>query len=339
MKKMITVLIMLFLGIHTLVTGQTKQVLFIGNSFTMNYDMPNKLETIARQNNHSLYTKEVTTNGKDWKYHAVQPSTYATIRSNSWDYIFLQAKSFELILSDSTVLKHSLPYGKQMIDSIRHHHPKAKIALFMTWGYDQGIYLSHLNRQVDFEEMQQQLKKQYLAFADTFHTAVVPVGEVWKEIREQQPQIELYTSDQYHQNKTGSFLIAATFYTFLFDEPIQDTKNLPYPISENDARNLLTEASNVVSNSSQNWKREYWINKKLNLVDYKYIEDSIILVANVSSDNWLRWKVNNDSFSKASCIALPLNRDLRRVRLIVRESIFRRPRKETFYITKANTIE
>ncbi len=330
---------MLLLSIHSLVTGQTKQVLFIGNSFTMNYDMPSKLETIAGQNDHSVYTKKVTTNGKDWKYHASQPSTYATIRSNSWDYVFLQAKSYELILSDSTVLQHSLTYGRQMIDSIRYHHPEAKIALFMTWGYDQGIYLSHLDRQIDFGEMQQRLKKQYLAFADTFQTAVVPVGEVWKKTRMQYPGIELYTSDRYHQNKTGSFLIAATFYTFLFDEPIQDTENLPYPISENDARNLLTVASNVVSNSSHNWKREYWMNKKLNLVDYKYIEDSIVLIAKVSSDNRLRWKINNDSYSKASCIALPLNRDLRRVRLIVRESIFRRPRKETFYITKANTIE
>ncbi|MGM0479398.1 MAG: DUF4886 domain-containing protein [Bacteroidota bacterium] len=339
MKTIFAVLLIIFGVFPRLVTGQTKQVLFIGNSFTMNYDMPKKLEEIARQNDHSLYTKQVTTNGKDWKFHATQPSTYAKIRSTSWDYVFLQAKSYELIVSDSTVKRHSLPYGSQIVDSIRFHHPEAKIALFMTWGYEEGISLTDQNEEVDFEEMQRRIEHQYLALADTFKTAVVPVGKVWKEVRHETPELNLYTSDHYHQNKTGSFLIAATFYSFLFGEPIEHTENLPYHVTEQAARNILTQANNTVSNAPHNWKRQYWTNKKLILVDYKYNNDSIILTAEVPDDSRLRWKIDDETISKAQRIQLPLNCDLRKIRLIVRESIFRRPREETFYITKENAIE
>ncbi len=253
------ILFLLFLMFTFFGITQTKNVLFIGNSFTMNNQMPKKLERIAKREGESLFTAQVTTGGKDWAFHAKNPQTYQMIKSEPWDYVVLQGLSYEPLYAEHLLTEKTLKYGKILIDSIRYHHPNAKIMLFMTWGYKDGIYIEHERKSIEYEEMQERLQKQYNRFGELYKVAVVPVGKVWEKTRDQYPDYNLYSEDDYHQNELGSFLIASTFYSMIFNKTIQDYSRLPYKkVEEIEARYITSIVSDVILHPKMDWGRKYW---------------------------------------------------------------------------------
>lgn len=239
--------------------SQTKNVLFIGNSFTMNYQMPKKLERIAKREGESLFTGQVTTGGKDWTYHAKNPQTYQMIKSEPWDYVVLQGLSYEPLQTEHMLTEKTIKSGGTLIDSIRYHHPHAKIMLFMTWGYKDGIYIEHERTSIEYEEMQERLQKQYNRFGDLYKVAVAPVGKVWEKTRNQYPAFNLYADDDYHQNELGSFLIASTFYSMIYNKTIQDLSRTPYKkVEEMEARYITSIVNDVTLHPKMDWGRKYW---------------------------------------------------------------------------------
>ncbi|HLW30271.1 MAG TPA: DUF4886 domain-containing protein [Brumimicrobium sp.] len=256
--KSLFLIILLLLSFN--IVGQTKNVLFIGNSFTMNYGMPKKLERIAKREGESLYTGQVTTGGKDWTFHAKNPNTYQMIKSEPWDFVILQGMSYEPLQTEHILTEKTIKSGSTIIDSIRNYLPNAKIMLFMTWGYKEGIYIEYEHKFIDYTEMQERLQKQYNRFGNIYQVAVAPIGKVWEETRKKYPNFELYSEDDYHQNELGSFLIASTFYSMIYDKPIQDLSRIPYrKVEEMEARNIVTIVSDIVLHPKMNWGRKYWI--------------------------------------------------------------------------------
>lgn len=253
------ILLISFLLLSIYGIGQTKNVLFIGNSFTMNYQMPKKLERIAKREGESLFTAQVTTGGKDWAFHAKNPQTFEMIKSEPWDYVVLQALSYEPLYAEHQLKEKTLKYGEIIIDSVRRHHPNAKIMLFMTWGYKDGIYIEHERTSIEYKEMQERLQKQYNRFGELYKVAVAPVGKVWEKTRAQYPTYELYSDDDYHQNELGSFLIASTFYSMIFNKTIQDFTRSPYKkIDEIEARYITSIVNDVTLHPKMDWGRKYW---------------------------------------------------------------------------------
>lgn len=329
----------LFVVLVQFIYAQTKSVLFIGNSFTMNYQMPKKLEKISRSQGVSLYTDQVTEGGKDWHYHATNPKTYQKIASEPWDYVVLQGKSYEPLYPDSTLNRRTIPYGQQIIDSVREHAPNAKIMLFMTWGYKNGMLLEHEGREIDYAEMQNRLYKQYLEFADNFEVAVAPVGYVWSRIRKAHPELNLYYEDNYHQSEYGSFLVASTFYSMIFESTINNYSTIPYKIEEKEARDIATMASNMVLDPKSNWRKSYWMDKEFEMMDYTIYKGKVIIKANIPESYRVKWKINGKKVSKETSIHVPLDRKVKEVMLIAREGILRRPRREMMIITEKNRVK
>lgn len=312
--------------------GQTQNVLFIGNSFTMNFEMPKKFSQIAKNEGKSVFVNQITKGGMDWQYHATNPNTYQTIKSEPWDYVVLQGKSFEPLFDSVTVEKTTKRYGKQMIDSIRHHWPNAKIMLFMTWGYANGIDLDQNRGHLDYAEMQNRLKQQYLSFAEEFKVAVAPVGVIWQQVKNEYPTLNLYDTDNYHQNKTGSFLIASTFYNMIFESSLEHFSNIPYPLDEKITRTLADKTRDVVLNPQNDWKKNYWLPSKeddFTYFDFKFKKDTLILKADVSDEYSVKWKLDGKIISKKETVAIPLNdKEEFELQLILKEGLLRGRRTE-----------
>lgn len=336
MKRIISIVFILFVSV---IMAQTKNVLFIGNSFTLNYSMPKKLEKIAREQGVSLYTDQATTGGKDWNFHASNPVTYQKIKAEPWDYVVLQAKSYEPLYPDSILEKNSIPYAQQMIDSIRFYSPDAKIMLYMTWGYKNGMYLEYEEKEIDYAEMQHRLSKKYIEFADQFEVAVAPVGKAWEKIRTKYPDLELYYKDNYHQSQLGSFLIASTFFSMIFESTINNFSNIPYPLEEKEARTVATIASNTVLDPESNWRKSFWIDEDFELMDYNIYKGKITIHANLPDSYKVKWKINGKKVSKETAIEIPLDKKLKEVLLIAREGLLRRPRREMMIITEKNRVK
>lgn len=328
--------LILFVFWSSAIMSQTQHVLFIGNSFTMNYEMPKKFSQIAKNEGKSVYVKQITKGGMDWQYHATNPNTYQTIKSEPWDYVILQAKSFEPLFDSITIEKTTKRYGKQIIDSVRQHCPNAKIMLFMTWGYANGIDLDKNRGHLDYEEMQKRLTNQYLSFADDFKVAVAPVGEIWKQVKNEYPSINLYDLDSYHQNKIGSFLVASTFYNMIFETPLEQFSNIPYQIDEKTTRNIADKTRDVVLNPKYDWKTKYWLPSQeddFTYFDFKFKKDTLLLEANVPDDYIVKWKLDGKTISKQEKVAIPLNNQQEfELQLILKEGILRgRKTEEAIY--------
>ncbi|MEX2483529.1 MAG: DUF4886 domain-containing protein [Brumimicrobium sp.] len=328
MKFRIFILSIFFYSLS--LSGQTDHVLFIGNSFTMNHEMPNKFAQIVKSEGKSVYVDQLTRGGVDWKYHATNPNTYQKIKSEPWNYVVLQGKSFEPLLDSSTVELTTKKYGHQIVDSIKHYWPDAKIMLFMTWGYLDGMLIEETQESIDYFEMQRRLNSQYLSFANDFGVAVAPIGEVWRKIREENPDVNLYEADKFHQNNLGSFLTASSFYTMIYEEPVSNFEKLPYRVDKITSKTIVDKTREVILNSKYDWKKSYWIKEEdFSLFDYIIRKDSLYLDAKVPDDYKVKWKINGETIDKKQSIIIPLKeKDTFEISIIAREGVLRKKLEE-----------
>jgi len=189
-------------------------VLFIGNSLTFSNNMPFKFKEIAESFGRKVYVDTLVKRGMNLNYHSNQKRTYKKIKSRKWDFIVIQGQSTEFAKPADVINVNSKPYAKILMDSIRKNSGCTKILFYETWGYKNGI--DSLPLISNYNLMQSVIEREYLRLADVFSTGVVPVGAVWRRIRDKHPAINLYHEDLYHPSKEGSYLAACAFYTSIF---------------------------------------------------------------------------------------------------------------------------
>ncbi|WP_343784784.1 DUF4886 domain-containing protein [Wandonia haliotis] len=232
----------------------TLNVLFIGNSFTFMNNMPDMVRGIAVSKDKLLHVERITEGGKSLEYHAGRAETYETIKKKKWDYVVLQELSNTPAQPESKVDKISLPYAKQLVDSIHANNECTELILYMTWGYKNGN--SQWKEINTYESMQERIQSTYFRFADILNARIAPVGEVWKQVRKNYPGLDLYDPDNFHPNPLGSYLAAATFYATIFGEsPYGSTYTGSSDMYSAEILQLM--ASQVVLNNPNMWRIIY----------------------------------------------------------------------------------
>jgi hypothetical protein len=190
------------------------KILFIGNSYTHYNNMPELFEKIAKSKKIKV---DVVMNAKSnhtFKMHCQRPEMFEAIRSNKWDYLILQGFSRELMCDRSVIDTASLPYFKTILDSVYLNHPCTNVLLYMTWGYKNGFI--HNSDTLNFDDMSERVQNGYRYLSELYNLSIVPIGQIWKAFRKNNPNIELYQEDGQHPNLTGSYLIASGFYSSIF---------------------------------------------------------------------------------------------------------------------------
>jgi len=291
MRKFVDLLrnlvVLLFLGIASQGIAQKEtSVLFIGNSFTFYNYMPGILKDIASANGKPMHVDTAVTGGKDLKFHSARERTYEMIKSKKWDYVVLQGHSNEFAQPDGKVDTLTLPYAKQIVDSIRLLSPCSRILLYMTWGYKNGNpkwkAIAH------YDSMQLRIERQYLRFADMFNAGVVPVGMVWKEVRDSYPIINLYDPDRFHPILTGSYLSACTFYTTIFGEtPYKNKAKIAIEPFHREAIELA--ATKIVLNNLARWRYLPKLKSIEPGFDMIIKDKALQLVSNAKNYDQLEW--------------------------------------------------
>ena len=253
MRKLIAIVILV--GIFLPAQGRdTLSVLFIGNSFTFMNEMPSMLKEIATSKNKVIHIDRVTQGGKSLEWHANQPITFEKINSRKWDFVVMQELSNAPAQPITKVDKISLPFAKQLVDSIHANHECTELILYMTWGYKNGN--SQWKEIGTYEAMQEKISQTYFRFADILNARIAPVGEVWKTVRKNYPGLDLYDPDNFHPNPLGSYLAAATFYVTIFGESPYGTSY----VGNSDiysAEIIQLMASQVVLNNPNMWRIIY----------------------------------------------------------------------------------
>jgi hypothetical protein len=128
----------------------------------------------------------------------------------------LQGFSRELAQDRATIDSQSLPYVKQLLDSIYANNSCTNVLLFQTWGYDGGFKDDSLGIDWNYQQMSDRVHQGYLYLSEKLNLSVVPVGKVWETVKENHAEIQLYQEDKQHPSLAGSYLAASCFYAALF---------------------------------------------------------------------------------------------------------------------------
>ncbi|MGI9244657.1 MAG: DUF4886 domain-containing protein [Verrucomicrobiales bacterium] len=208
MSRYCLILVLLLSLIRTSAGAEPKvaaplQVLFIGNSYSFN--VPGMFAKIARSMGKPVAVEQVTKGGWTLAKHAASPETRKMIASRNWDFIILQEQS--QIPSSRDAEARMVPAAEQLHELAT--ESGAELVYFETWGRRDGDVR---NVKGDtFEEMQKRLTRGYGATRDATGGRLVPVGQVWGELRRK----EFWAEDGSHPSKSGAYLAACVFYSFL----------------------------------------------------------------------------------------------------------------------------
>ncbi len=232
----------------------TKKALFLGNSYTAYNSLPSLVENIAISLGDSLIHDRNTPGGQTMAGHASNITSLNKISSQEWDYVILQSQSQEPSFPPSQVANDVYPYAEQLTDSIRRNTSCGTPLFFMTWGRKNGdaSNCAAYPPICTYEGMQQRLRESYMEMASTNQGRVSPVGVAWKRVREEYPEIELYTQDESHPSYAGSYLAASVFYSSIFQKSCEASGFIG-SLDSITASRLRTIASETVLDSLGLW--------------------------------------------------------------------------------------
>src|SRR6476620_4290289 len=97
---------------------------------------------------------------------------------------------------------------------IKQYNPCAVPLTYMTWGRKNGDPSTCPNfpNMCTYQKMDSVLKMRYLTLTSFINGEVSPVSVVWKYLRQNNPGIELYQTDESHPSPAGTYAAACCFY-------------------------------------------------------------------------------------------------------------------------------
>ena len=308
-------------------------ILFIGNSFTHMNDMPSIFNKLAIAKGKTVHVEKNTQAGASFHVHTTRLDMFEKIKSRKWDFVVLQAFSREFSHPREYIDTASLPYFTQILDSIKKNHSCTNLLLYNTWGYKNGfLEREEINT---YEKMQDSISSGYKYVSEKYNIPIVPVGMVWKYVREANPALNLYVEDEAHPNKLGSYLSACTFYASIFDESPEGA--LTSTIS-NDNATIIQKAAAAVVLPNYNL-----YNLDLNTASVKYfrskdVEYIVECKSNFPSALKITWEFGNGkssneanviyAYPKAGKYTIKLTvEDVCGIRTIYKKVVFEAPKK------------
>ena len=238
---------------------QTRRVLFVGNSYTYVNDLPQMVANMAASVGDQLVHTSSTPGGCTFQQHCINQSM-TLIRQGGWDAVVLQEQSQLPSFPQEQVEVEVFPFAAQLVDSIYSSSPCAEPIFYMTWGrrdgdQDNAPYFPVLG---SYEGMDSMLCQRYMQMAADNDASLCPVGRVWRKLRAEHPDINLYADDGSHPSLAGTYAAACAFYAVLFHH---DPADLTFggEVADDDARTIRAAASEVVWSSADSQPQSQWI--------------------------------------------------------------------------------
>ncbi len=195
-----------------------KRALFLGNSYTNYNNLPQLTASIAESAGDTLITAANTPGGYTFEGHLTNTTTQSLIQQGNWDFVVLQQQSQMPAFPITQVEVETFPFAAQLNESIIANNPCAETVFYMTWGREIGDQQNCATWPpvCTYEGMDDLLRERYMMMAEMNEGIVSPVGAVWRYLRENHPEIQLFASDGSHPSPAGSYVAAVCFYTSLF---------------------------------------------------------------------------------------------------------------------------
>ena len=193
------------------------RILFIGNSYTG--QVKKAVTGLVKASPHAekVEMEFITPGGKNLAFHLANEATVKRIEEGNWDIVVLQDQSqTPAVFPDR--FKGAASDLDKVIDAAG-----AKTFFYQTWGRRDGDR-QNAQRFPTYESMQKELSRNYASAARRCQAVLVPVGDVWSELRESDEALgrALYKGDGSHPSAKGAYLVASVFYQVIFRESAKD---------------------------------------------------------------------------------------------------------------------
>lgn len=182
------------------------KILFVGNSFTYFWNMPQMVNAMATLEKEPLAIQQSTVGGSTLKQHFNKQKgtkTRAYLENEHWDYVILQEFSSGSVYQADDFKE----YGTKLTNLAK--SKGAEPILYMTWGYKSNPLYQPI------------ISKAYKQLGKDLQINVVPVGEIFMKARMLRPDLNFYFDDK-HPSSDGSYLIALIFYKALTGNSVTD---------------------------------------------------------------------------------------------------------------------
>jgi hypothetical protein len=226
---------------------EIKAIVF-GNSLFERNDQYQMIDDIAASLEDEFSSEMLVPDGSHLQWHGTDPGTYELIKDNPSDVMIMQEKGGDMARDGDYYEEYILKYAKRIGAAYRQENPNGRIILFQTWASKNGEADSRVPEEDNYSGMQNRINKAYEKMAQDPGVAaeIAPVGEAWSWVRENHPEIELYTNNmedpykEVHPSREGSYLSACVFYVTLFGKSVIEASDLGIDHSQ---ASILREAA------------------------------------------------------------------------------------------------
>lgn len=176
------------------------RVLFIGNSYTYENNLPEMLRQFSIAGKRSRPLEYTTIAPGDSTLHMAWDRRLAsnTIAKGGWDYVVLQEHSTAPLNNRASMIEYGKLFDKQIRKSGAH------TVLYVTWAR-RGI-----------PGQQQGINDAYSSLALETGALVCPVGPARATVVQTRTNLDLYQADGSHPSPAGTYLAACMFYNMFY---------------------------------------------------------------------------------------------------------------------------
>ncbi len=210
MRKLKIYLLMLLLpSVGYAQQEDVTEVLFVGNSFTFFWNMPQMVEAMAKDQNVPLITSQSTVGGSNLEQHykgEKGTETNKILENEKFDYVILQDHSSSTIDTPERFEE----YSQKMTDLVKTR--EAEPIFFITWGYKSNPL------------MLEEISNKYSEMGKKLQVKTIPVGQIFTKAIQLRPDLEMYFDDK-HPSPDGSYLVALIFYKYLTGRSVDAIPN------------------------------------------------------------------------------------------------------------------
>lgn len=192
------------------------KVLFIGNSYTYFWNLPQQVAALGQSGDHLISTRQSTVGGSNLGQHwrgERKLTSLELLQQGNFDAVVLQDHSMRSIDAPD-----SLRYFMEQFAQVA-KEKGADVYLYLTWAREWDPY------------MQATITREYTQTARAIGATIVPVGPAWAKARSLRPELKLYDPDGSHPSPLGTYLTACVFYGILTGE---SPLNLPHRLISED---------------------------------------------------------------------------------------------------------
>ena len=196
----------------------TLKVLCIGNSFTYYCGTPAMLKEIAWSEGHFVDISASLKGGWTMGKHLSLETTDDMIAEGGWDYMLLQDQSLvpAKVGRDPKGMAQQIREMEAVAVKVRTLSPECKAVVENTWAYWKNDFGSFKS----LDDFDKNGKKGAKILAKAVGNAEVsPIGQAFRIVRAERPDINLYHTDKHHQSVLGSYLKSCVNYLVLYGEP------------------------------------------------------------------------------------------------------------------------